>query len=140
MFEKLSPAAAWVVLIVAGLLETVWAVGMKYTEGFSKPLPTAIVIVVAWASFYLLGIAMRPLPAGTAYAVWTGIGAVGTVALGIVLFNEPATFARLACVAIDPAKGLLNALAHLLTGLVALVSGDPGIPPPSACPWPPRAA
>ena len=65
----------------------------------SKPLPTAIVIVVAWASFYLLGIAMRPLPAGTAYAVWTGIGAVGTVALGIVLFNEPATFARLACVA-----------------------------------------
>ena len=99
MFEKLTPTTAWVVLIVAGLLETVWAVGMKYTEGFTKPVPTAIVLVVAWASFYLLVIAMRPLPAGTAYAVWTGIGAVGTVVLGIVLFNEPATFARLACVA-----------------------------------------
>ena len=99
MLEKLTPAGAWGVLVIAGILETAWAVGMKYTEGFTKPLGTAIVVVVALASFYLLGIAMRPLPAGTAYAVWTGIGAAGTVVLGILIFNEPATFARLACVA-----------------------------------------
>ena len=99
MFEKISPSTAWLVLIAAGLLETGWAVGMKYTEGFTRLWPTVWVLVLAWASFYLLGLAMRPLPAGTAYAVWTGIGAVGTVALGIMLFNEPATVGRLLCVA-----------------------------------------
>lgn len=91
---------AWLVLFVAGLLEIGWAIGLKYSEGFTRPLPTAVTLVVAWASFFLLSIAMRSLPVGTAYAVWTGIGAVGTALLGIVLFGEPATAARLACIAL----------------------------------------
>jgi quaternary ammonium compound-resistance protein SugE len=89
---------AWVILVVAGLFEIAWAIGLKYTEGFSKPVPTVLTVAAMVASVALLGWAMRTLPVGTAYAVWTGIGAVGTVALGIVLFGEAATVARLACV------------------------------------------
>lgn len=89
---------AWVVLVIAGLFEVGWAIGLKYTEGFTRPWPTAGTVTAMVVSVGLLGWAMRSLPVGTAYAVWTGIGAVGTVALGIVLFKEPATVARLVCV------------------------------------------
>lgn len=89
---------AWVVLVIAGLFEIGWAIGLKYTEGFTRPWPTVGTVLAMLVSVALLGLAMRTLPVGTAYAVWTGIGAVGTVVLGIVLFGEPATAARLACV------------------------------------------
>ena len=89
---------AWIVLFVAGLLEIGWAIGLKYTEGFTRLWPTVGTAVSMVLSVVLLGWAMRTLPVGTAYAVWTGIGAVGTVVLGIVLFHEPATVARLTCV------------------------------------------
>ncbi|MDQ0012475.1 quaternary ammonium compound-resistance protein SugE [Variovorax boronicumulans] len=89
---------AWVVLLVAGLLEVGWAIGLKYTEGFSKFWPSVGTAISMVLSVVLLGWAMRSLPVGTAYAVWTGIGAVGTVILGIVLFHEPANAARLVCV------------------------------------------
>ena len=88
---------AWVILVLAGLFETGWDVGLKYSQGFTKLWPsvgTALSMVVSLA---LLGFSLRTLPLGTAYAVWTGIGAVGTVLLGIALFGEPATAARLAC-------------------------------------------
>ena len=90
----------WVVLVIAGLFEVGWAIGLKYTEGFSRLWPTVGTVAAMVASVVLLGWAMRSLPVGTAYAVWTGIGAVGTVVLGIVLFQEPATAARLLCVAL----------------------------------------
>jgi quaternary ammonium compound-resistance protein SugE len=89
---------AWLLLVIAGLFEVGWAIGLKYTEGFSRPWPTAGTVAAMVISVALLGVAMRTLPVGTAYAVWTGIGAVGTVVLGMVLFSEPATIARLACV------------------------------------------
>jgi quaternary ammonium compound-resistance protein SugE len=91
---------AWILLFVAGLFEVGWAVGLKYTEGFSRLLPSIGTAVSMVISVALLGWAVRVLPVGTAYAVWTGIGAVGTVALGIILFNEPVTGARLFCVAL----------------------------------------
>jgi quaternary ammonium compound-resistance protein SugE len=97
MFRK-EVAMAWVILFVAGLFEIGWAVGLKYTEGFTRPIPTALTAVSLIASMALLGWAVRTLPLGTAYAVWTGIGAVGTAALGIMLFHEPATVARLVCI------------------------------------------
>lgn len=89
---------AWVVLLVAGLLEMGWAIGLKYTEGFTRLWPSIGTAISMVLSVVLLGWAMRSLPVGTAYAVWTGIGAVGTVILGIVLFHEPANAARLVCV------------------------------------------
>ncbi|MEJ1166158.1 MULTISPECIES: quaternary ammonium compound efflux SMR transporter SugE [Variovorax] len=89
---------AWVVLLVAGLLEMGWAIGLKYTEGFTRLWPSIGTAISMVLSVVLLGWAMRSLPVGTAYAVWTGIGAVGTVILGIVLFHEPANAARLICV------------------------------------------
>lgn len=89
---------AWAMLLVAGLFEVAWAIGLKYTEGFTRLWPSVGTIAAMAVSVVLLGGAMRTLPVGTAYAVWTGIGAVGTVALGILLFREPATVARLACV------------------------------------------
>lgn len=82
---------SWFILFLAGLLEIVWAVGLKYTEGFTKLTPSLITLGAMGASFYLLGLALRTLPLGTAYAVWVGIGAVGVAIAGIILFKEAAT-------------------------------------------------
>jgi quaternary ammonium compound-resistance protein SugE len=89
---------AWIYLAVAGLLEVGWAIGLKYTEGFTRLVPSALTIGAMVASVLLLGVALRELPVGTGYAVWTGIGTVGTAILGIVLFHEPATAIRLASI------------------------------------------
>lgn len=89
---------AWIVLVVAGLLEIGWAIGLEYSEGFTRLWPSVATVGTMAVSMGLLGLAVRTLPVGTAYAVWTGIGAVGTVVLGILLFDEPATAGRLACV------------------------------------------
>ena len=85
---------AWTLLVIAGLLETGWAVGLKYTEGFTRPLPTVLTALAIVASMGLLGLAARDLPIGTAYAVWVGIGSIGAVVLGVVLFGEPLGPAR----------------------------------------------
>ncbi len=98
----------WFVLIIAGLFEIAWAIGLKYTEGFTRLWPTVGTVAAMGVSIALLALAMRTLPIGNAYAVWTGIGAVGTVVLGIVLFGEPATAARLLCVGL------------IVTGIVGL--------------------
>ncbi len=90
----------WTMLAVAGLFEVAWAVGLKYTDGFSRWWPSVGTALAMAVSVVLLALAMRTLPVGTAYAVWTGIGAVGTALLGIALFDEPATFARLGCIAL----------------------------------------
>lgn len=87
---------AWALLVVAGLLEVGWAIGLKYTEGFTRLWPSTFTIAAMVASVVLLGIAMKSLPVGTSYAVWVGVGAVGTAILGMVLFGEPATAGRLA--------------------------------------------
>jgi quaternary ammonium compound-resistance protein SugE len=89
---------AWIWLIIAGLLEVGWAIGLKYTQGFTKPIPTVLTLLCMGSSILLLGLAVRDLPIGTAYAVWTGIGAAGTVLLGMVLFQEPPQAFRLLCV------------------------------------------
>ena len=86
---------SWFYLVLAGLLEIVWAIGLKYTEGFTRLVPSVLVIIAMVASIWFLALALRTIPVGTGYAVWTGIGAVGTALLGIVLFAEPATAARL---------------------------------------------
>lgn len=88
----------WVILVIAGLFEITWAIGLKYTDGFTRFWPTVGTLIALVISMGLLGLAVRSLPIGTAYAVWTGIGAVGTVILGIVLMGDPATPARLVCV------------------------------------------
>lgn len=98
----------WVILFVAGLFETAWAIGLKYTNGLTRLWPTVATLVAMVISVVLLGIAMKTLPVGTAYTVWTGIGAAGTVILGIVLFGDPATIGRLACVTL------------ILTGVIGL--------------------
>ena len=98
---------AWVILVIAGLFEICWAIGLKYTDGFTRLWPSVGTATAMTVSVVLLGWAMRSLPVGTAYAVWTGIGAVGTVLLGIVLFGEPATVARLVCVGLIDA-GILG--------------------------------
>lgn len=95
--EKEKPVA-WVYLVVAGLFEVAWAIGLKYSEGLTKLVPSVGTVVAMIISVVLLGIALRQLPVGTGYAVWTGIGTVGTAILGIVLFAEPATALRLACI------------------------------------------
>ena len=89
---------AWAMLFVAGLMEIGWAIGLKYTEGFSRLLPSVLTLACMAGSIILLGVAVKTLPIGTAYAVWTGIGAVGTAVLGIILFGDPATALRLACI------------------------------------------
>ncbi len=99
---------AWLIVIVAGAFEVVWAISLKYTEGLTRPWPTVATIVAMIVSVVLLGWAMKTLPVGTAYAVWTGVGAVGTAILGIVLFGDAATFPRLAC------------LTLILAGIVGL--------------------
>jgi quaternary ammonium compound-resistance protein SugE len=99
---------AWIYLLIAGLFEIVWAIGLKYTEGWSRLWPSVGTLVAMAASVIFLSLAMKVLPVGTSYAVWTGIGAIGTVILGIILFAEPATAIRLGCVAL------------ILTGIVGL--------------------
>lgn len=89
---------AWFLLFLAGLFEIGWAIGLKFTDGFSRPLPTLLTILSMVASVVLLGLAVRTLPIGTAYAVWTGIGTVGTVILGIGLLGDAATAVRIACI------------------------------------------
>jgi len=105
---------AWILLIFAGLFEVGWAIGLKYTEGFTRPWPTAATLAAMVISVALLGIAMKSLPVGTAYAVWVGVGAVGTVILGIVLFGEPAGLLRLASVSL------------IVAGIVGLKLATPG--------------
>jgi len=91
---------SWIILFVAGLFEVGWAVGLKYTEGFTRPIPTILTVLAIITSMGLLGLAMRNLPLGTAYAIWTGVGAVGTVIVGIVLFGESMAPMRLLSVAL----------------------------------------
>ena len=91
---------AWVILVFAGLFEVGWAIGLKYTEGFTRLWPTIWTVLAMIISLWLLGIAMKSLPVGTAYSIWVGVGAVGTVILGIVLLGEPANAARLISVAL----------------------------------------
>ena len=89
---------AWLLLALAGLLEVVWAIGLKYTAGFTRPAPSIVTIAAMIGSVWFLALALKTIPVGTGYAVWTGIGAVGTAILGIALFSEPATAARLGCI------------------------------------------
>jgi quaternary ammonium compound-resistance protein SugE len=89
---------AWLYLVFAGLCEIGWAVGLKYTEGFSRPLPTVLTVISMIVSLALLGLALRGLPLGTAYAIWTGIGTVGTVIAGAILFGDSVTAIRIACI------------------------------------------
>jgi quaternary ammonium compound-resistance protein SugE len=91
---------AWTYLFLAGLCEIGWAIGLKYTEGFSRLVPSVLTTAAMTVSIVLLGLALRTLPVGTAYAIWTGIGDDGTAALGIYLFSEPATAMRLACIGV----------------------------------------
>lgn len=86
---------AWVYLVIAGIFEVIWAMGLKYSHGFTKFYPSLITLVGMVISFYLLSLATKTLPIGTAYAAWTGIGALGTVLLGIILFNEPLNILRI---------------------------------------------
>ena len=97
---------SWIILLLAGLFEVGWAVGLKYTDGFSRPLPTALTIAAMAVSLGLLGLAMKELPLGTAYAIWTGIGAVGAFAVGALVLGEPPTPLRIAGVALV-ASGLI---------------------------------
>ena len=91
---------AWVYLVVAGLFEITWAIGLKYAEGFTRLVPSVITVIGMILSVVLLGLALRELPVGTGYAVWTGIGTVGAAILGMILFQEPATAIRLGCIAL----------------------------------------
>lgn len=91
---------AWVYLLFAGLFEIGWVIGLKYTDGFTRPVPTLLTVASMVVSLGLLGLALKTLPVGTAYAIWTGIGTVGTVALGIMLLGESANAMRLACIAL----------------------------------------
>jgi len=101
-------AMPWLILFFAGLFEVGWAIGLKYTDGFSRPLPTVLTVAAMAASLGLLGLAMRDLPLGTAYAIWTGVGAVGTVIAGVVLFGESLAPMRVASVML------------IITGLIGL--------------------
>lgn len=89
---------SWIILLLAGLFEIGWAVGLKYSDGFTQPLPTLLTVSAMIISVALLGLAMKELPLGTAYAIWTGVGAVGTVIAGVILFGEAVTPIRLASV------------------------------------------
>ena len=102
----------WTLLFFAGLFEVAWAIGLKYTDGFTKPVPTALTVAAMIASVVLLGLAMKHLSVGTAYAVWTGIGTIGTVILGIVLLGDSAAPMRLACLGLI----MLGIIGLKLTG------------------------
>ena len=91
---------AWFYLVLAGIVECGWAIGLKYTDGFSRPLPSVLTAISMVISLILLGAAVKSLPIGTAYAIWTGIGTVGTVVLGVLLLGDPATISRLVCTAV----------------------------------------
>lgn len=91
---------AWLVLFIAGVFEVVWAIALKYSDGFTKLWPSVIFGVAAWLSFAFLSQALKTIPIGTAYAIWTGIGAVGVAIIGIAWFKEPAELARIACIAL----------------------------------------
>lgn len=104
---------AWFLLLIAGLLEMGWAIGLKYTEGFSRWLPSVLTLGAMVGSVLLLGLAMKSLPVGTAYAIWVGIGAVGTALLGMLLFGEPAT------------AGRLISLGLIVAGIVCLKLSSP---------------
>ena len=91
---------AWLLILIAGVFEIAWAVGLKYSDGFSRLVPSVLTVAAMAASIICLGIAVKSLPVGTAYAVWTGIGAAGTAVLGMYLFQEPATVLRLASIAL----------------------------------------
>jgi quaternary ammonium compound-resistance protein SugE len=99
---------AWVLIVVAGILETVWALGLKYSDGFTKFWPSVFTIITAIGSFWLLSVAMKSLPVGTAYAVWVGIGVLGTVIFGIILLGEP----------VNPLR--IIGIALILAGILAL--------------------
>ena len=105
---------AWIILTVAGLFEVGWAIGLKHTDGFTRLWPTVWTLLSMVVSFWLLGLAMKTLPVGTAYSVWVGVGIVGTVLLGILLLGEPANLARLFCVAL------------IVVGIVGLKLATPG--------------
>jgi quaternary ammonium compound-resistance protein SugE len=117
---------AWIYLLVAGLLEVAWAIGLKYTEGFTRLWPTVITVVLMIGSFFALAQAVNPrqspIPIGTGYAIWTGIGAIGTAILGMILFAESASPARLAC------------LALVIVGIIGLkfYGGEKELPRPDA--------
>ena len=100
MNAKITANIAWILLVAAGLLEIVWATSMKASQGFTKSFFTTITFIAAGLSFWLLGLALRQLPVGTAYAVWTGIGAVGAAVIGILFFGESLTLARIGCIAL----------------------------------------
>jgi quaternary ammonium compound-resistance protein SugE len=104
---------AWVLLLIAGLLEVGWAIGLKYTDGFTRLVPSILTLLAMVASVVLLGVAMKSLPVGTSYAVWVGVGAVGTAILGIALFGEPANIGRLA------------SLGLILAGIIGLKLATP---------------
>lgn len=103
---------AWVYLVIAGLLEICWAIGLKYTSGFTRWVPSLLTISAMAASLYLLALALRTIPVGTGYAVWTGIGAAGTAILGIVLFNESAAAIR------------IGSIVLIVVGIVGLKAGS----------------
>ena len=105
---------AWLILFIAGLFEVAWAIGLKYSDGFTKPFVSTLTVAAMAISVILLGLAMKSLPVGTAYSVWVGIGAIGTVILGIWLFDEPAGFFRLASVGL------------IIAGVVGLKLATPG--------------
>lgn len=103
----------WIILVLAGLFEVGWAIGLKYTDGFTRPWPTIGTVIAMVISLGLLGIAMKSLPVGTAYAIWVGVGAVGTAILGIILLGEPAT------------TGRLVSLALIVAGIIGLKLATP---------------
>lgn len=103
---------SWIILFLAGLFEVGWAVGLKYTDGFTRPLPTLLTVGAMIISLALLGLAMKELPLGTAYAIWTGVGAVGTVIAGIILFGESMALLRLLSVGLIVAGLLGLKLSH----------------------------
>lgn len=105
---------AWLYVFIAGLLEICWAIGLKYSDGFTKPLPSVVTVVLMILSFVVLAQGVRTLPVGTAYAVWTGIGAAGTAILGVYLFKEPVNATRIAC------------LLLVVLGIVGLKWSDKG--------------
>lgn len=121
---------AWMMLVIAGVFEVGWAVGLKYTHGFTRPWPTIATIACIVVSMGLLGLAARSLPIGTAYAVWTGIGAVGTALIGMAVLGEPVTAPRIACLALIVAGivGLKVVTPEPVSRAGPVLQGDPAPP------------